>query len=288
VRYEYEIDGQLHVGNRIRVTDGSSSNVGVAEAKAAEYPAGRVVTVHYDPDNPDAAVLEPGVDRNSVTLAVVGVVFVGVALFIAAPVRRALRGDKVASRVSGMTSFGAVPDGLPADSGVRIVDRSSERIVLFLPAGRIGVASTGAIAGIMLALGTFFAVFFLPDMLHRAARWQAMHYILLSGFGLAWIGGLLMLLWWMKLKYQRVNLEVMRQSARVRTSLLGLGRDRSVTLGPNARAVLVPSHEDNGVPVNAVTFESAEPEVSFAVSLSDPEKAWVVTTINRFLGLSEA
>lgn len=59
--YRYELDGAVYRSNRwnvhgTRKLDGR----GEAEALARNYAPGDAITVHYDPENPSNAVLEPG------------------------------------------------------------------------------------------------------------------------------------------------------------------------------------------------------------------------------------
>lgn len=62
VMYEYEVNGMTYQGNVLRAGDQfirkTSRTMGTAQAKVDEYPAGRQVTVYYDPANPANAALE--------------------------------------------------------------------------------------------------------------------------------------------------------------------------------------------------------------------------------------
>lgn len=73
--YQYEVAGQTHSSSRVAI-GADRGNSGVAET-IARYPAGRRVSVYYNPDNPADAVLErglPGLWRTIVWMAVVFVV----------------------------------------------------------------------------------------------------------------------------------------------------------------------------------------------------------------------
>ena len=60
VKYTYQVDGREYVSSRISMGQYGTGGGEHAKAEAAKYPAGKIVTVHYDPKNPAQAVLEPG------------------------------------------------------------------------------------------------------------------------------------------------------------------------------------------------------------------------------------
>lgn len=60
VKYEYEAGGVKYTSDRISVGQYGTGGGGHAKAEAARYPAGKKVTVYYDPKNPGQALLEPG------------------------------------------------------------------------------------------------------------------------------------------------------------------------------------------------------------------------------------
>lgn len=60
VKYEYEVEGKKYSADRISMGQYGTGGGGHAKAEAAKYPEGKTVEVHYDPQNPSQAVLEPG------------------------------------------------------------------------------------------------------------------------------------------------------------------------------------------------------------------------------------
>lgn len=58
--YTYFVEGEQYLGTRISTTDGSSSNASSAKKEIKKYAEGRSVTVYYDPELPDASLLEAG------------------------------------------------------------------------------------------------------------------------------------------------------------------------------------------------------------------------------------
>ncbi|PKQ65799.1 hypothetical protein BZG02_01990 [Labilibaculum filiforme] len=58
--YTYLVEGKEYLGTRISTTDGSTSNSSSVKKEIQKYAEGRTVTVHYDPEFPDASLLEAG------------------------------------------------------------------------------------------------------------------------------------------------------------------------------------------------------------------------------------
>nr|WP_321463335.1 DUF3592 domain-containing protein [uncultured Cohaesibacter sp.] len=57
VRYRYEVDGQFIIGNQISAHHPARTLRGVAETEIEDLRQGTNVTVHYNPENPQEAVL---------------------------------------------------------------------------------------------------------------------------------------------------------------------------------------------------------------------------------------
>ncbi len=55
IEYEYSVNGRRHVGRRMN----PSSTTTDASAAVVRYPAGRRVTVYFDPNDPSQCALEP-------------------------------------------------------------------------------------------------------------------------------------------------------------------------------------------------------------------------------------
>ena len=68
LQYEYQVDGNSYSSNIISLTDSAVLWFGsggrsrsVASRIVQNYPVGKLIIVHYDPPNPNLAVLETGV-----------------------------------------------------------------------------------------------------------------------------------------------------------------------------------------------------------------------------------
>ena len=81
VEYEYEFLGITYTGDRISFggSAGNSNRKKTAEI-LAQYPLNKTVTVYYDPNSPESAVLERKVGMGGKVLLIVGIVFILVAL----------------------------------------------------------------------------------------------------------------------------------------------------------------------------------------------------------------
>jgi hypothetical protein len=81
VRYTYGVNGNTYQGTHLGSGDFSSSNYNQMSAWAAKYPAGKQVSVYYDPANPATAVLETGFSGGLLIPLGVGAAFIAVSVF---------------------------------------------------------------------------------------------------------------------------------------------------------------------------------------------------------------
>ena len=73
--YTYVVDGTTYTGHRVRLPGPLDLGLGDdPQQLAARYPSGLQVDVHYDPQDPSRAVLEPGAPPEAYLPVVVGVV----------------------------------------------------------------------------------------------------------------------------------------------------------------------------------------------------------------------
>jgi hypothetical protein len=86
VTYEYAVDGTEYNCSTVSFGQYGSSSRNHALQIVNRYPVGKTIEVHYDPDRPESAVLEPGVSFSSYLGLGLGGVFavVGAVLLIAA------------------------------------------------------------------------------------------------------------------------------------------------------------------------------------------------------------
>ncbi|MFT3890215.1 MAG: DUF3592 domain-containing protein [Anaerolineales bacterium] len=80
IEYEYSVLGTNYVSNKIsfsQLMGFDDTALGTAEEKVKKFPAGRSVTVYYDPQEPQRAVLETGGNSG---LLILGGLFLAAAL----------------------------------------------------------------------------------------------------------------------------------------------------------------------------------------------------------------
>ena len=80
VRYQYAVDGATHHGARIHFGDATSTIREDVQAIVDRYPPGQEVSVHYQPEQPDVAVLEPGARGSTYLVPVIAAVLIVVGL----------------------------------------------------------------------------------------------------------------------------------------------------------------------------------------------------------------
>jgi hypothetical protein len=80
IEYSYRVDGREYHSTQIAFGGKLAGSEELAQAKAARYPQGADVVVHYDPKNPSNAVLDAKV-AYAKPLLVVALVFFALALF---------------------------------------------------------------------------------------------------------------------------------------------------------------------------------------------------------------
>ena len=95
VHYTYVVNGRERQGTRLRFGLPRSRSPSGARAMLAPYPVGAAVTVRYDPDDPDQAVLEPAKGSLNLLLAAIAgaLVFLGGAVIVVLAVRGTFSSD---------------------------------------------------------------------------------------------------------------------------------------------------------------------------------------------------
>ena len=81
IEYEYEYLGIIYTGNRINFGGSSgNSNRKKSEEVLAQYPVNKTITVYYEPNNPEKAVLERKMGTGGKVALIVGILFTFIAL----------------------------------------------------------------------------------------------------------------------------------------------------------------------------------------------------------------
>ena len=76
--YQYAVDGTDYAHWAVDLRGLGTTCGSVAAEVVARYPVGATVTVYYDPDHPERAVLEPGLHWSNLVLLFVGLPFLAV------------------------------------------------------------------------------------------------------------------------------------------------------------------------------------------------------------------
>lgn len=82
VTYRYVVDDLEYASDSVSFGQFGSSDRDHAEGIVARYPVGSQVTVFYDPEDVETAVLEPGVTWSSYMLLGMGILFIGIPLIM--------------------------------------------------------------------------------------------------------------------------------------------------------------------------------------------------------------
>jgi hypothetical protein len=80
IEYSYEVGGKRFRTNNVAFGALSSSSRSAIQEIVDRYPVGKRVTVHYDPQSAENAVLEPGASADAYMAFAAGVLFVGLGL----------------------------------------------------------------------------------------------------------------------------------------------------------------------------------------------------------------
>ncbi|MGA2677811.1 MAG: DUF3592 domain-containing protein [Sedimentisphaerales bacterium] len=91
VMYDFTVNATAFNGNRVAFGDYGSSILSHAQGVVNRYPKGKAVIVYYDPKNPQACLLEPGVKVQTWFLPGFGLVFLAISGLIAFFIQKGLR-----------------------------------------------------------------------------------------------------------------------------------------------------------------------------------------------------
>ncbi len=78
VVYRYEVENAEYTCDTVSFGEYGTNTPKHAREIVVRYPKGKEVTVHYEPEKPTKAVLEPGVTWSSYAVLGFGLIFVGV------------------------------------------------------------------------------------------------------------------------------------------------------------------------------------------------------------------
>lgn len=82
VTYRYKVKGKRYQGDKVTVSEVSTSSRGRAQKIVKRYPKKKKVAVYYDPEEPETSVLEKGVSGGSWLMPGVGAMFLIIPLIM--------------------------------------------------------------------------------------------------------------------------------------------------------------------------------------------------------------
>ena len=80
VNFTYQVSGRDYQGNRLSFGGKVEGNQDEMNKFVAEYPAGKIIPVYYDPQNPAVALLRPDMTGGATVMLWVGLVVTALAI----------------------------------------------------------------------------------------------------------------------------------------------------------------------------------------------------------------
>ncbi len=80
VDYEYSVNTESYTSSRVQFGETLLNSKQAAETAISSYPAGQVVNVYYKPSAPKSAVLQPGMNFQSIFYPAIGVILILIGL----------------------------------------------------------------------------------------------------------------------------------------------------------------------------------------------------------------
>jgi len=141
IEFDYEVDGVGHHGDQRTYKVATSSQSAANDAVAA-YPVGRSVTVSYDPQDPERAVLEPGWDWSNAIPIAVGLFAIAFVSFL----RWLVVGQvgKAVQRMKDLTALGIDPKAIEALADQMTVGAAASTAEPTAPPAALGPADPDA------------------------------------------------------------------------------------------------------------------------------------------------
>lgn len=174
----------------------------------------------------------------------------------------------------------------PSGVGISVVESSDSRLVIAVPPGGKKARGIGCFAFAWLAITVpVSCVFLLVD----DANWEGGEapplFVMIPFFGIFWAVGIGMLIAWVRMRFTQTYLAVEPAQFAIQKTVFGRKKLKKIPLDQNSHAELVESYSENDVPVYAIQVEGIGETEKFGTRLSYPEKRWLATTINQFLGV---
>ena len=181
--------------------------------------------------------------------------------------------------LSSPQSTSAGGASLPEGSTIEVLEDSSERLVLFIPAGPKRGWELGCFGPIWITIVSIITAGFVAGI-NKPGGPDRTVILFLVPF---WLVGLGMLYFSLRMRHTRTLILVEPTRAVLQQTFLGRTKTREATLSPGEPATLVESYRQNDVPIDAVCLRGDPRPLKFATPLEPVEKNWIVDRINAFL-----
>ncbi|HVJ66509.1 MAG TPA: hypothetical protein VM510_00925 [Caulifigura sp.] len=184
-------------------------------------------------------------------------------------------------------STAPLSDGMPAPptgSTIELLESSSDRLVLFIPAGAKRGRELGCFGLIWTTIISMITAA-MVNGLRQPGGPSPGALLFLAPF---WLVGLAMLYFALKMRHTRTLILVEPGRAVLQQTFFGRTKTTSTELTAGQGATLVESYRQNDVPIDAVCLRGDPRPLKFATPLEPAEKNWIVDRINGFLGLTES
>lgn len=175
----------------------------------------------------------------------------------------------------------------PSESSIQVVEESAERLVVLIPPGGKQSRFIGCFAMFWLLVTAIVSGVFCFAMVGDGMQWKGGKAppvwflpLFLSAF---WAVGIGMTIAWVRLRFTRLLLVLEPSRLAIKRELFNSTKVAVLELEESSQAVLESAYEENDRPVYRVCVTGVGREEKFGTGLAQPEKEWLVRTINGFL-----
>ena len=82
IKYAYQVNGSRHINNKAQYLDNVFYSTTRKKEIVSQFPAGKIIPVYYNPDNPSQSVLFPGFSTGSFFGGIaLGSIFMGIGMW---------------------------------------------------------------------------------------------------------------------------------------------------------------------------------------------------------------
>lgn len=171
----------------------------------------------------------------------------------------------------------------PSPSNLQVLEESGERLVIVIPAGGTQSRSIGCFALIwLIATAAFSALYASSDDKNWKPEPPPVWGMVLF-LSLFWAVGIGMTVAWVRMRFTRLLLALEPSRLAIQREFLSKKNVSVLELDETSQAALESAYEENDRPVYRVCVTGVGREEKFGTGLSQPEKEWLVRTINGFL-----